>query len=229
MAMATTPSVVLGGHAHRVHVGVVHAPLRCPGPRAEADDDKVPRIARLITPVTTSRPSTAARSCRQEEFIVTTDSRRKAAIRAFAEANGTSYTTALRQIEDRESGTMTDGHAFLSAVMDMSTGVLHQHGLYDSETKTSHGPLDHIAVSGSVLDDTYRQFLLADVSITRSDLIDVVRANPAQGVVLSVSLEAGDEDLDIFIPLTASVVEAHTVVKTALDDYVERHFGGDFG
>jgi hypothetical protein len=120
---------------------------------------------------------------------------------------------------------MSNAHDFLSAVMDMATGVLHQHGMYDFGTKTSHGPLDHVSVSGSALDATYREFILRDPSITRSDFVDLVRThNSEDGVVLSVSLEDGDENLDIYIPVAASVVEAHTIVKNALNGYVEQYF-----
>jgi len=128
---------------------------------------------------------------------------------------------------------MTDAHAYLSAITDMATGVLNQHGSYDDETGVSHGPANHIAFAGGVLDEATRTQLLDGGAPLRGGAVDTMMDNSSEGVFLAVGRfdsEDGDEgdgvdyDLDIFVPLTASVVEAHAIVKTALDEYVAEHF-----
>ncbi len=120
---------------------------------------------------------------------------------------------------------MTDAHKFLEAIMDMATGLLRQHGHFDAETNAIHGPLDHISLSGAALDHEYREKILGVLApVTRDDFVEHVRAHDEEGVSMNLSLD-GDDMVDIFVPLTASVVEAHSIVKKAVDEYVEAHFG----
>lgn len=125
-----------------------------------------------------------------------------------------------------EKAALTDAQAFLDAVMDMAQGVLDQHSNYDFETEASHGPANHITISGAALDDSSRRQILDGGTPIRGGMVDTVFDNAGDGAVLMLVLDDGDDDdvLDVFVPLSASVVEAHTIVKTAVDGYVDRYF-----